>query len=150
MNYIKEAETLLWYYHDLHKSLENMQSKIGKLISSAGPRELTSVVLDETGVKSGRVDNTLNILYEIQVLTDGIKKTETELNNVNTILDELSKDPDCELFSKVLRMWYIERIPQDDIANELDYSRRSVFNIRSKAIRKLAVRLYGIDVLKAI
>jgi hypothetical protein len=48
-------------------------------------------------------------------------------------------------------MWYIEELPKEKIAEIIGYSsKQSIYDIEAKAIRKFAIMLFGIDVLKAI
>lgn len=150
MNYIKEAENYLWYYHDLYRSIENLDRQISRLIAKAGPK-MSVIKFDETGVKTGHYDDAFNILFEIQKLTEAKQKTLTALNDVEEILEEISVEPGCELYGQVLRKWYIEKVPKDDIAEQLGYSsRRSVYEIKNRAIRKFAVRLFGLEALQVV
>lgn len=153
MNYIKEAEKHLRYYKDLDRSIVNMDRQIGRLVSKAGPKSLTAIVLDDVKVQSSAHDETINIIYEIQLLTANKAKTQEELDKIDRILDEISQEHGCELYGKVLRKWYIEQKSKEVILEELHYSensRRSVYNIKNEAIRKFAVTLFGIEALKAI
>lgn len=151
MNYIKETETILWYYRDLYHSIEEMSKRVGRLVAKAGPSNLTAMVLDDTGIRSGKVDEAVNMFFEIQKLMELKQKTKRELDEIENILSEFDKEKGCELYGTVLRKWYIERIPKEDIAREIGYnSKQSVYDIKNKAIRKLAVRYFGIDALKAI
>lgn len=151
LNYIREAENRLWYYRDLQRSVDEMSQRIGKLISKAGPADLSAMVLDGSGVHSQRVDDTLNILFEIQKLTELRKETKEALSEIDSVLTRINGEPDCKFYGTVLRMWYIERIPKEDIAEKIGYSsRRSVYQIRARAIRKFAVMLFGIEALKVV
>ncbi|CEP67867.1 RNA polymerase sigma factor, region 3/4 [Moorella glycerini] len=151
MNYIKEAENYLRYYHDLYKSLENINRQIARLIGRAAPREVTAICFDETGIKSGRYDETLNTLFELQKLVECREETQTALSEIDKILEEISREPGCELYGQVLRKWYIEKKSKEEIAEELGYSsRQSVYDIKNRAIRIFAVRLFGLGALKAI
>jgi len=151
MNYIREAENVLKHYKDLYQSIENMDRQIGRLVSNAGPSGGRAIKLDESGIRSGKFDATINLLYEIQTLTDNKFKTQTELDEINVILDEISAEPGCEQHKAVLWKWYIERVPKEDIAEQIGYgSKQSVYNIRNLAIRKFAIRLFGIDALRAV
>lgn len=151
MNYIREAENVLKHYKDIYQSIENMDRQIGKLVSNAGPSTGSAVKLDESGIRSGKFDATINLLFEIQTLTNNKAKTQEELEEINIILDELSLEPGCGLYKTVLWKWYIERVPKEDIAKQIGYgSKQSVYNIRNVAIRKFAIRLFGIEVLRAV
>lgn len=151
MNYIREAETVLWHYNDLYKSLTNLDRQISKLVRRSGPSELNAISIEPTGVHGSRNDNTYNLLFELKTLTESREQTVKELSVVNELLDNISAEQNCELYGQVLRKWYIEKIPKDDIAHEIGYAtKRSVYDIKNKAIKKFAVQLFGIEAMKAI
>jgi hypothetical protein len=63
----------------------------------------------------------------------------------------ISQDSGCERYKDILLMWYVEKIPKEDIANNIGYShRQSVYEIKNKAIKKFTVALFGIVALVAI
>lgn len=152
MNYIKEAENVLWYYNDLYRSVENMNREIAKIVSRQGPSELNAIQLDETGIHgSGDADdNTYNLLFKLKTLSENREKTMIELSKIDIILEDISKEPGCELYGKVLREWYIERTPKEEIGDKIGYGKRNVYYIKDRAIKKFAVRHFGLDAVKAI
>ena len=152
MNYIKEAENLLWYYNDLYRSIENMNREIAKIVSRQSPSALNAISLDAAGCHgSGDADdNTYNLMFKIKTLSENREATLVELGKVDEILNEISEESGCELYGKVLREWYIERTPKDEIGPKIGYGRRNVYYIKDKAIKKFAVRHFGLDVVKAI
>lgn len=151
MNYIKEAENILWHYNDLYKSLSNLDKQISKIVRHAQPSELNAISLEPTGVHGSRDDNTYNMLFELQTLTANREKTVNELAEINKLLDDISAESGCELYGKVLRKWYIEKLPKDDIAHDMGYAtKKSVYDIKNQAIRKFAVQMFGLAALKAI
>ncbi|EHQ92160.1 hypothetical protein [Desulfosporosinus youngiae] len=152
MNYIKEAENILWYYNDLYRSVENMNREIAKIVSRQSPSELNAISLEPTGVRgSGDADdNTYNLMFRLKTLTDNLNATMAELSKVDRILEDISQESGCELYGEVLREWYIERTPKDEIGPKIGYGRRNVYYIKDKAIKKFAVRHFGLDAVKAI
>lgn len=150
MDYIKEAEKRLWHYRDLEKSIEQMDKDIARIISKSSPSELNAVAMDITGIRGNKQDEAMNILFELQTITMAKKHTEDEIREIADILREISQEPECSLYGKVLYAWYVKRTEKDDIAKEIGYSRRQVYNIRNAAIRKFAVRILGIKALNAI
>lgn len=154
MNYIKEAEKYLYYYNELYRSLEHMRKERAKLIAKSCPSSNIVTKFDLTEVRANaHHDEAINDLYKIKVLSENIAETEKALAEVDKILEEISKDPGCELYGEVLRKWYIEKIPKEEIAEEIGYSensRQSIYNIKNAAIRKFAVRLFGIGALKVV
>ena len=150
MNYIKEAEKRLWHYRNLEESIKQMDRDIARIISRSSPSELNAVAMDITGIRAGKQDEALNILFELQTLTTARKNTLEEINEIANLLKDISKEPECNLYGKVLYEWYVKRKPRDEIANEIGYSVRQTYNIRDQAIRQFAVRILGIKALEAI
>ena len=150
MNYIQEAEKRLRHYRDLEHSIEQMNKDVARIIARSSPSELNAVAMDITGIRGSRVDEACNILFELQTLQESINNTTEEIASINAILKEISREKDCHLYGKVLYLWYVKRAEKDDIAREIGYSRRQLYNIKDAAIRKFAVRILGIKALDAI
>jgi len=153
MDYIREAEKVLYHYRELQFALENLEHQIANLIGRSAPSAWKAAELEITGVKYGFHDDAYNILFKIKVLTENKEKTAAEMEKVDKLLDELEKDPDCEYYIDVLRLWYIEKTPKEEIAGIIGYSpnsRQSIYNIKDRAIRKFAVMYFGLGALKAI
>lgn len=150
MNYIQEAEKRLKHYRDLKRSVEQMDKDIARIVSKATPSELNAVAMDLTGVRGSSDDDTYNILFELQTLTISKRKTEEEIESIDNILKDISKEHDCRMFGKVLYMWYVKRIPKEEISKETQYSIRQLYRIKDEAIRRFAVRVLGIKALEAI
>lgn len=73
-----------------------------------------------------------------------------EIAKVDDVLDSICIDPGCERYKDILFMWYVEKLEKDDIADQSGYSRRTIFYVKAKAIRKFSISLFGIDALKAV
>lgn len=153
MNYIKEAEEILKYYRDLNRSVDHMGYELAKLIVHNAPSHLSAISLDITGIhgSGGEDDNTYNVLYKIQVLSESREKTRAELEIIKMELEEIEQDPECENFGKVLHEWYILGTRKSEIKDILGYSSmQSVYGVRNKAIRKFAIRHFGLDAMKVV
>lgn len=150
MNYIKEAENRLTYYHDLQKSIDEMTRQIARLVAKASPKQLKAAALDDTGVRSGRHDTTMNIIFEIQRLQESLRDTKKGFIEIDAILDEISQGEGCENYGNLLRMWYIQRISKEVIAEQFNCSIRKVYYDKDAAIRKFAVRIFGMAALKIV
>lgn len=151
MNYIREAEQILYYYKDLYKSITNIDRQISRLVAKAGPTNLTAIAVEEVKVSGGgQHDETINVLFELQRLVEEKNKTRKELEKLDHMLNGLGDASGCEHYEIVLREWYIEQTPRHEIALKIGYAERNVYKIKHRAIRKFAVRMFGIDALKAI
>lgn len=152
MNYIKEAEEILKYYRDLDRSVKNMRREISRLMDKQTPSSLNALPLDVTGVHGGSgQDEAYNVLYRIKVLAENCNKTLAEIELVTKELDEIDRDPECEGYGIVLWDWYVAGVPRNEIAEKLGYtSMQSVYALKDRAIRKFAVRYFGIEAMKAV
>lgn len=150
MDYIREAEKRLWHYKDLKRSLEWQEREIGKLKWEGYPSGASGISYD--GMPKGmNKDEAVNIAFKIKMYMDMVESTESELNEIDKVLEGISQDKGCELYGQVLKMWYIEGVPKDEIADRLHYSSRtSIYEIKNEAIRKFAVVLFGLDALIAL
>lgn len=150
MNYIQEAEKKLWHYRDLESSVDQMNKQIAKIINRSSPNELNAVAMDITGIRSSKIDEAYNVLFELQTLRDSVEQTMQEIADIEEILKEISLEKNCHLYGKILYLWYVKRMEKEDIARETGYSRRQIYNLKNEAIRKFAIRILGIKALGAI
>jgi hypothetical protein len=152
MDYVREAEKVLYHYRDLKFALENLSHQIAKVIGQSAPARAKGE-MEITGIKYGYRDDAYNSLFKLQVLTENKEKTAAEIEKIDKLLDALEKESDCEYYAQVLREWYIEKTPKEEIAGLINYSpnsRQSIYNIKDKAIRKFAVMYFGLGALKAM
>lgn len=127
-----------------------MRKEINRKSFLASPRDIKAIATDEVGVVGGCHDNILNTMYEIQQLQREIEKTTEGLRKVDEILERISQDQECKYYGLVLKMWYIDRVPKEQIAEEIGYGRATIYEIRKRAIRKLAVNLFGLGALDIV
>lgn len=152
MNFIKEAENVLEHHRDLEYSLKLIERRIVKLKYSGAPKDLTASVMNDIFIKQyPKHDETINILCELKQLVDERLDVLKELEEVESVLEDISEGDGCEHYGKILKMWYIEKIPKEKIAEELFYSsRQTVYDIKNRALRKFTIRWFGVTALKAI
>ncbi len=148
MNCIKEAEELLVNYSDLKYSIERMEKKIDRL--GGKPKDIKAARYDRIGGrKHYDQDDTLNVLFKIKKLAEMKKRTEEKIKQIDQVLGDIEKYSECHLYKEVLVLWYIEKLPKDLIGDEIGYSsRKSVYILRNKAIKKFAIMLFGMDIIE--
>lgn len=151
MNYfngVSMADQLLKHYKGLERSVQNLDQRINSLVRRASPRPLKAIDIEEMIKAGGKKDTTLNLLFEIKVLMDTRDETKEELSRIDKVLEDIEKEPGCKFYTPVLRAWYIDKTPKEDIAKEIGYSsRQSIYDIKNAALRKFAVELFGIKSL---
>jgi len=151
MNCIREAENYLRYYRELHQSVEHADYMLNKLVNQTAPNDISAVSMDITGIRAGKPCNTLNQMYELQFWHEMKEKTMGEIKKVDNILESISHGSGCERYRDILYMWYVEKTDKEDIAERMGYSsRQSVYDLRSRALNKFSIALFGITALKAI
>jgi hypothetical protein len=150
---IREAENYLRYYRELTKSIEHADRMIGQLMWQTAPKALGAVTMDVTGVRASRPFDAINQIFQLQKWQEMRELTLIEMAKVEDILNTICLDPGCERYKEILVMWYVQKLEKEDIARSLGYSqtsRRTVYEIKDKAIRKFAVALFGVTALQAI
>ena len=153
MDCIREAENYLRYYRELTKSIEHADRMIGQLTWQTAPKPMGAVSMDVTGVRASQSHDTLNQFFQLQRWQELRQLTLAEMAKVEDVLNTICQDPGCERYKDVLIMWYVEKQEKEDIARSIGYSetsRRIVYEMKTEAIRKFAVALFGVTALKAI
>ena len=144
IDYIEQAEKVLEFYVDMQLAVENMDRQIRRLSMSTCPRQMRAAILDETGVRGSRNDNTGFLFNNIVELQENRELTAQQLKEIDETLEAISRTDKCQLFGQVLRMWYIDQLTKEKIAEKLNYStERSIYNLRKSAIHRFAVQLFG-------
>lgn len=145
MNYIREAEKYLKHYKDLKYSLEQIDREIYRLQMSSAPKDIKAVNFDGVPHAEYYQDNIFNIAFQLKVFTEAKEQTLARLEEIDRILEDIGREN--KNYEKILRMWYIEKRPWEEIAEGLQYSpksRNSIYELKNEAIRKFAVMLFGI------
>ena len=151
MDCVGEANKILRHYNDLQQAEENLNKRISRLVAQAGPRDLTAVDIEDAIKAAGAKDTTLNIIFELKQLTDARDRTRAELDRIDSILAAMVEEKDCLFYTPVLRAWYIDLVPKDQIARTIGYSsKRSIYTIKNQALRKFACKMFGIKALEAL
>lgn len=146
MDYVREAECYLQHYADLKKSVEHAQYMIRRLARKSGPGEIRTMRLDASGIAARRSNDTLQEMYELQKWQEVQAESRAEIAHIESLLEEMEAKE-----RSVLQLWYVDKMNVADIAAELEYDeRKSVYNLKSKALKKFSVVLFGILALKAI
>lgn len=146
MDYVKEAENYLRHYASLKKSVSHAKFMIDQLAFRACPGEVSAVTNDITGVSAQHPVNTLQEMYELQKWKSVCEDSAGEIAHIEELLNGMD-----EKERKVLELWFLERMSISEIAADLRYEeRRSVYNLKNKALKDFAVALFGIHALRAI
>jgi len=142
-DYIEQAERVLEFYQDMKLAVENMDRQIRRLSLSTCPRNMRASVIDETGVRGSRNDNTGFLFNNLLEMQENRELTVQQLREIDETLEAISRPEKCEYYGRILRLWYIEGKTKERIAELMNYSEKSVYNKRKLAIEKFSVQMFG-------
>lgn len=148
MDYVREAIEYLKSYKDLEAAKQNLLLEIRELRASGDSKAINMDGMPHGSRDGGFDDHIVNKMYKLQHAEKSYKETIRTLSKIDKILEEISHGDGNEKHGKLLRMWFIENNKINEIAETLDISDRHVFRVKNVAIRRLAVRLFGINVIK--
>lgn len=136
VNDIKEKIRYLDRYRNSmnkYESLKRQESFIYDKIHSPKSSTLTM------GVKgSGHADLSNGIAKLDKILIE-VKAEESRALNICAEIEELIKNIPDGIESEIIHMRYIELKPWQEIADHVDYDRRSIYRIHNKILEKLEI-----------
>lgn len=150
MDYIHEAEKGLKNYNRLTMSLQQLERRLDKLSVRGGPTARVTAALELSGVRASRLRSAEQIVFEILETQSALAETKEALANIDSLLDNMSRETGCEWYGQMLREWYICRRPRKELEALFCKSNRSLYNMRSEAIKAFAVAYFGIRPLRGM
>lgn len=142
----KSVEKLLYNYNMLKINIEILNHQLEELKEEEGMKGVAydDVKISETNKFHSQTEDTAINNIGLEEL---INKKKEKLQSKLDMLDKLTEGLN-EVEREIIRMYYIEGKQWWQIAYEVKYSERHCRRIRSEAIGKLAVGLYGEEVLE--
>lgn len=144
--YYKSVEKLLYNYNMLKINIEITDKQLEELKYEDG---ITGISYD--GVKTGKTYKFHSKTEDTAMRNIGVeellKKRKEKLQNKIDMIDRLLEGLN-DIERAIIEMYYIKGKQWWQIAYEVKYSERHCRRIRSEAICKLAVGLYGEEVLE--
>ena len=142
----KSVEKLLYNYNMLKINIEILNHQLEELKKEEG---MTGISYD--GEKTGKTYRFHSQTEETAInnieLEELINKKKEKLQSKLDMLDRLTEGLN-DIERDIIRMYYIEGKQWWQIAYEVKYSERHCRRIRAEAICKLAVGLYGEEVIE--
>ena len=144
--YYKSVEKLLYNYNMLKINIEILNHQLEELKKEEGMKgiDYDDVKISETNKFHSQTEETAINNIGLEEL---INKKKEKLQSKLDMLDRLTEGLN-DIERDIIRMYYIEGKQWWQIAYEVKYSERHCRRIRSEAIGKLAVGLYGEEVLE--
>lgn len=146
INYFKAAEKVLLERGHLEKALENLERRKERIIERGGPSELSGVDYSKTYVSTAAAGDALSTCLELVEAVREIETTRGTIGDIDRVLEQLDAAD-----AALLRAWYIEGRPKEDIAENMAYSSKtSIYDLRNKAVSAFAILYYGAGALASI
>lgn len=143
MNYIREAELYLKDYEHLKKSLSNLKMDIIELNSKLkSVKEINISDMPHGSATINPDDAIVNQLFILKCKKEMYSETLKKVNKIERVLKELPAED-----ANILRLWYLEGFRCEQLMKDMNCSESTIFRIKSKAIRTLAIQLFGIKVI---
>jgi DNA-directed RNA polymerase specialized sigma24 family protein len=141
-----EAEKYLFHYSSLYRAVGHAEFMIERILYQSCPKDIGAASNDITGVFAARPVNTFQEIFELSRWKEVKKRSDEEIKHIEELLAGLD-----ERERKVLKMWYVDKMSVTDIAADMNFSeRKSVYNLKNRALKNFSVILFGISALNAI
>ena len=134
---MNEAKIILSNYRNLKIALVNLKEKYVKLKYDDGVKGIEYGVSVQGG--GGTDDKLINNIYEKKETHKQIVETQKMITRINNILKNLDKEN-----REVLEKFYIKEKTITEILEEMHISKSQFYRLKTKALRQLAVQLFGI------
>jgi len=139
MNCFKEAEYVLYNYPKLRTALNNLKTRKSQLIHISAPSDKTSAGITPIGTNSVNVNNTYKDLTELAQTVANISITENKVNEIETLLNELSDEE-----RTIIQLWYFQQMEKENILEHLNISSLDcLYKKRKMAVNDFAVLYFG-------
>jgi RNA polymerase sigma factor (sigma-70 family) len=95
------------------------------------------------GSEGPQLDDSIRHLQKIRNRERAKKRTESLLNRIENVIDKVKDEDGYE----ILEMHYLKNMTFDQIADELHYSKQTIWRKHNKLVAKLKRKLFGADAL---
>ena len=146
--YYRNVERLLYNYNMLKANVETLDRELILLRELYPVDGVKGIAYDGVPSQTNKINNpTESEAIPRLEIWERLKKRREETQKVLDILDRFINELN-EVERKIIRMYYIEGKRWWEIAYEVQYNERHCRRIRTEAIGKLAVGLYGKEAIE--
>ena len=143
INYFKAAERLLRERGNLEQALKNLEHRREWIIRRGGPSEIMAADPARPHVSTSASADTIAECLDLVMVGKEITTTRETIELIDRVLGQLSDDD-----AKLLKAWYITGETKEQIAERFSYgSRTSIYDLRNKAISRVAILYFGAGAL---
>ena len=143
VDYVREASDYLKSYSDLKISERNLKEEIEEIEEELLNVKEVHYSDMPTGSNKNRPDDEL--VNKIFILDKYKNKLQKTIESTEQIVLALGKLPQYE--RELLTYYYIDGLRDFCVYEKLNCSERKFYSDKSKAIRKFAIQLFGIEVI---
>jgi DNA-directed RNA polymerase specialized sigma24 family protein len=94
-------------------------------------------------VRCGRIpQDQKDAVLEVEAIAAKMRD-KTEVEAISSVLDAIKDDPYCE----TIEAKYFRQATDEEVATQLSCDERTVRRNRSRLLRRIAIRLYGVDAI---
>jgi DNA-directed RNA polymerase specialized sigma24 family protein len=137
----KETERRLYAYPIIKLKIADLKEKVEEIQAFDAPSKSKSVVsFSKTGIRLTPDEITEALIRDT---TADIAGNEAEIENIEKALDTVAEDE----YAAIIPLKYFECKSDEETADSVKCSERTVRYQKSRLVNRLAVRLYGIDAL---
>ena len=139
-NYFKDTEKLLYAYPALILQVKEIERDIEDLKKEGYTGRSKDVVLMRSSSNLSRDD------IQAQKIEDrmaGLERTKREIIRIERALERVKDDPGYQ----IIEMKYFKEMTNEEIAEKVDYSVRTVIRHKNRLINKLKIFFFGADAL---
>jgi DNA-directed RNA polymerase specialized sigma24 family protein len=146
INYFDEAEKMLQSRGSLETALANLERRRERILKQSGPAGYPSPDMSKPYSSTKNVNDALTECLELAEIVREIQVTQDTMREIDLVLDQLGDEDRA-----ILRLWYIEHKPKEEIASAINYaSITSVYDIRNKAVSRFALLYFGAGALASV
>ena len=145
INYFKAAERLLRERGNLEQALKNLEHRREWIIRRGGPDEIMAADPARPHVSTSAPTDTIAECIDLVMVGKEISTTRETIERIDHVLDQLSDEE-----AYLLRAWYIHRETKEQIAERLNLSpasKRSIYDLRTRAVSSFALLYFGAGAL---
>jgi len=139
--YYKRLENDLYNYKYLKLSIDNIKQDITDFNrdDGVGGIDFGKIQISKTNAFSSMIENaTISNLEKLDFLEHCMNRADSVVNKIDKAVLELE-----EREYKIITLYYIENQPWFKVAYQVNYNERWCKEIRSRAIRKMCIAIYG-------
>lgn len=143
MDYIKEAEVYLRSYKELKRSIPLIGNEIECLNEElVNVKTIDYSRMPNSGGTTSTDDRIVTLLYKKQLKQIELKLAKLKVKHIEVMLNNIDMSD-----GEILKAFYLDNVTIANLEELLNLSDRQIQNIKKRAIKRVAIHLFGVKVL---